>query len=165
MFSLATYILLIVGVNWAFSATSVVSLPNGEVWAPISLIVGFIFVVRDFAQRRVGHHILWGMLAGCAISWRMASPGIAVASAAAFAVSELADWAIFTLTRKPLSGRILLSSLIAVPLDSLTFLWLVGLAAPLSFLTMTASKFAGSLLVFLLLRRREGKASLMRGSA
>ncbi|MDR2744507.1 MAG: hypothetical protein LBB66_04840 [Desulfovibrio sp.] len=155
MFSLVTYILLIVGVNWGFSVTPVIPLPNGEVWAPLSLIVGFIFVVRDFAQRRVGHHILWGMLAGCAISWKMASPEIALASAAAFALSELADWMVFTLTRKPFSSRILLSSLIAVPLDSLTFLWLIGLAAPLSFLTMTASKFAGALLVFLLLRHRE----------
>ena len=155
MFSLITYILLIVGVNWAFSVTPVIPLRNGEVWAPLSLIVGFIFVVRDVAQRRVGHHILWGMLAGCAISWKLASPGIALASAAAFALGELADWVIFTLTRRPLSSRILLSSLIAVPLDSLTFLWLTGLAAPLSFLTMTASKFAGALLVFLLLRRRE----------
>jgi uncharacterized PurR-regulated membrane protein YhhQ (DUF165 family) len=160
MFSLIIYILLIAGVNYAFSVVPAVPLPNGEVWAPLSLIVGFIFVVRDFAQRRVGHNILWGMLTGCAISWKAASPELALASAAAFAVSELADWAIFTVTRKPLSDRILLSSLIAAPLDSLTFLWLVGLAAPLSFLTMTASKLAGSLLVFWFLRRRENPAAL-----
>ncbi|MDR2574336.1 MAG: hypothetical protein LBC94_08380 [Desulfovibrio sp.] len=165
MFSLVTYILLIVGVNWAFSVTPAVPLPNGEAWAPLSLIVGFIFVVRDFAQRRVGHRILWGMLAGCAISWKMASPELALASAAAFAVSELADWTLFTLTRKPLSSRILLSGFIAAPLDSLVFLWLIGLAAPLSFLTMTASKLAGSLLVFLFLRRRENPARTAQGNA
>ena len=56
MLSLFTYIALIVGVNFAFTVTPLIPLPNGEMWAPLSLIVGFIFVVRDFAQRRVGHH-------------------------------------------------------------------------------------------------------------
>ena len=86
MFSLFTYIALIVGVNFAFTVTPLISLPNGEMWAPLSLIVGFIFVVRDYAQRRVGHHVLWGMLVGCVVSWFMASPQLALASAAAFAV-------------------------------------------------------------------------------
>ena len=90
MFSLFTYIALIVGVNYAFAVTPLVQLPNGDLWPPASLIVGFVFVVRDFAQRRVGHHILWAMLAGCVVSWYMATPQLAVASAVAFAVGELA---------------------------------------------------------------------------
>ena len=159
MFSLVIYMVLIVGVNWAFAVTPTVSLPGGEVWPPVSLIVGFIFVVRDFAQQRVGHHVLWAMLFGCAASWVMASPDLAIASATAFAVGELADWVLFTATRKPLSRRILLSSLISTPLDSLVFLGLIGRAAPFSFLTMTLSKLAGAFLVFWLLRRREELAA------
>ncbi|MDR1776457.1 MAG: VUT family protein [Desulfovibrio sp.] len=165
MISLAAYILLIAGVNWAFSVLPVLPLPNGEVWAPISLIVGFVFVVRDVAQRRVGHHVLWGMLAGCALSWKMASPELALASAAAFAVSELSDWMIYTITRKPFSSRILFSSFVSAPLDTIVFLWLTGLAAPLSFLAMTASKIAGALLVFWLLRRRENCSSPLEQGA
>ena len=32
----------------------------------MALIVGFVFVVRDFAQREVGHRVLLAMLAGAA---------------------------------------------------------------------------------------------------
>lgn len=155
MFSLATYVSLIVGVNYAFAVTPLVELPNGEMWPPVSLLVGFIFVVRDFAQRRVGHHVLWAMLAGCVVSWHMASPQLALASAAAFAVGELADWALYTFTRRSFSQRILLSSLAGAPLDSLVFLSVIGLASPWSVLTMSLSKTAGALLVFWLVRRRE----------
>lgn len=155
MFSLFTYIALIVGVNYAFAVTPLVQLPNGDLWPPASLIVGFVFVVRDFAQRRVGHHILWAMLAGCVVSWYMATPQLAVASAVAFAVGELGDWALFTFTRKPFSQRILISSLLGAPLDSLVFLLFLGLATPWSIGIMSLSKLAGSFLVFFLVRRRE----------
>ena len=36
----------------------------------------------------------------------------------------MADWGVFSFTRKPLQHRILLSSLISIPLDSLAFLYL-----------------------------------------
>ena len=161
MFSLFTYIALIVGVNFAFTVTPLIPLPNGEMWAPLSLIVGFIFVVRDFAQRRVGHHVLWGMLAGCVVSWFMASPQLALASAAAFAVGELGDWAVYTFTRRPFSQRILISSLVGAPLDSIVFLGMIGIATPWSVITMSLSKLAGSLLVWWLVRRREQRECAM----
>jgi uncharacterized PurR-regulated membrane protein YhhQ (DUF165 family) len=155
MLSLVTYILLIIGINYAFAVSPLIELPSGDMWPPISLLVGFIFVVRDFAQRRVGHHILWAMLIGCVASWYMASPQLAMASAAAFAVGELGDWALYTFTRRPFSQRILLSSLVAAPLDSVIFLSIVGLASFWSVLTMSLSKLVGALLVFWLVRRRE----------
>lgn len=155
MFSVLVYIALIAGVNWAFSITPVLELPGGEVWSPIALIVGFVFVVRDFAQRKIGHHILWAMLAGILISWWMASPQLAFASAIAFAVGELSDWALFTFTKKPFSERILLSSLLGAPLDSLVFLSLIGIASLTSVTMMSLSKLAGALIVFWLVRKRE----------
>ena len=161
MFSLFTYIVLIVGVNFAFTVTPLIPLPNGEMWAPLSLIVGFIFVVRDFAQRRVGHHVLWGMLVGCVVSWFMASPQLALASAAAFAVGELGDWAVYTFTRRPFSQRILISSLVGAPLDSIVFLGMIGIATAWSVITMSLSKLAGSLLVWWLVRRREQREYAM----
>lgn len=155
MFSLFTYMALIVGVNYAFAVTPLVELPGGQLWPPASLVVGFVFVVRDFAQRRVGHHVLWAMFVGCAISWYTASPQLAFASAAAFAVGELADWALYTFTSKPFSQRILLSSLLGAPLDSLVFLLLLGLASFWGIVIMSMSKLVGALLVFWLVRRRE----------
>ncbi|MBQ4568087.1 MAG: hypothetical protein IJA79_08190 [Desulfovibrio sp.] len=159
MFSLLTYIALIVGINCAFACTPLITLPTGDLWSPVSLVVGFVFVVRDFAQRRLGHHVLWGMLAGCIISWLLASPELALASALAFAVGELADWAFYTFTKRPFSQRILISSMVGAPLDSLVFLACVGLASPLSVAIMSLSKLAGAFLVFVLVRRREQRTS------
>ena len=159
MFSLLAYVGLIVGINCAFACTPLIALPTGDLWSPVSLAVGFVFVVRDFAQRRLGHHVLWGMLAGCVISWGLASPELALASALAFAVGELADWALYTFSKRPFSQRILLSSLLGAPLDSLIFLACVGLASPLGIAIMSLSKLAGALLVFALVRRREQRAA------
>ena len=58
------YIALIVAVNSAFTQVPSIALPDGTVWPPVALIVGFVFVVRDFAQREVGHRVLLAMLAG-----------------------------------------------------------------------------------------------------
>ncbi len=124
-----------------------ITLPGGELWSPISLVVGFVFVVRDYAQQRIGHHILWAMLIGCALSWFFATPTLALASAAAFAIGELADWAVFTFTKTSFSRRILLSSLVGAPLDSMVFLTLVGIATPITFVTMTLSKLMGAWIV------------------
>lgn len=158
MFTLVTYIALIAGVNWLFDITPLVHLPGGDVWSPAALVVGFVFVVRDFAQRRVGHHILWAMLAGCAISWYMASPQLALASALGFAIGELGDWAIYTFTGRPFSQRILLSSAIGAPIDSLVFLTCIGIASPTSVGVMSLSKILGAVIVFMLVRRREIQA-------
>lgn len=155
MFSLFVYIALIAGINWIYEITPLVELASGDFWSPVDLIVGFVFVVRDFAQRKVGHHILWGMIAGLLISWWMVSPELAFASAMAFAIGELADWAIFTFTGKPFSQRILMSSLIGAPLDSLIFLFMIDLVTPLGMLAQIASKLAGAFLVFEMVRRRE----------
>lgn len=164
MLTVLTYILLIAGVNWAFAIVPPLELPGGELWSPVALIVGFIFVVRDFAQRKTGHHVLWAMLAGIILSWWMASPQLAFASAAAFAIGELSDWLLYTYTHKPLSQRILISSLAGAPLDSLVFLSLIELASPISVGIMSLSKLFGAFIVFVLVRRQE-KIQLLENTA
>lgn len=165
MLSLFTYIAMIAGINWLYELTPLVRLTSGDLWSPVDLIVGFVFVVRDFAQRKIGHHILWAMLAGIIISWWTVSPQLALASTVAFAVGELSDWALYTFTRKPFSQRILTSSLLAAPLDSLVFLSFMGLAAPLAMCAQICSKLSGALLVFFLVRRRERKSNESCGLA
>lgn len=154
----ALYVLLIVAVNYAFSVVPLVRLPDGTLWPPVSLVVGFVFVVRDFAQREIGHRVLLAMLVGAAVSYFMASPMIAVASAAAFLVSELTDWAVYSFTRRPLSQRILLSSAIGTPVDSIVFLAGVGLLSAAGVIAMTASKLLGAVVVWWMIRRREPAA-------
>jgi len=154
----ALYVLLIVAVNYAFSVVPLVKLPDGTLWPPVSLVVGFVFVVRDFAQRETGHRVLLAMLVGAVISYFMANPVVAVASAAAFLVSELTDWAVYSFTRRPLSQRILLSSAISAPVDSVVFLAGVGILSAAGVIAMTMSKLVGALVVWWMVRRREPAA-------
>ena len=149
------YIALIVAVNYAFTQVSPITLPDGTVWSPVSLIVGFVFVVRDFAQREIGHRVLLAMLAGAVLSYFMADPFVAVASAAAFAVSELADWTVYSFTKRSLSQRILYSSALGAPIDSVVFLYGIGLLSATGVAAMTLSKMAAALLVWWIVRRRE----------
>jgi uncharacterized PurR-regulated membrane protein YhhQ (DUF165 family) len=149
------YIALIVAVNYAFTQVPPITLPDGTVWPPVALIVGFVFVVRDFAQREVGHRVLLAMLAGAGLSYYMADPFVAFASAAAFAVSELVDWAVYSFTGRPLSQRILYSSALGAPIDSAVFLGGIGLFSATGVAAMTLSKMAGALLVWWMVRRRE----------
>lgn len=154
------YIALIVAVNYGFSVVPLVKLPDGTMWPPLSLVVGFIFVVRDFAQREVGHKVLLAMLVGAALSYVMADPYVAIASTAAFLVSEVADWLIYSLTKRPLRQRIIYSSLLSAPLDSAVFLFGIGHFSIAAVLTMTASKLVGALIVWWMIRKREATGSL-----
>lgn len=137
-----------------------VPMPDGGAWSPMAIVTGLVLVVRDFAQREVGHWIFIPLMIGVAISFMMAPPAIALASAAAFAISELMDWGIYTFTKRPLSQRVLLSSLVAAPLDSAVFWYLASMAVPGVFtwstvLTAIAGKLLGACAVAYVLRRRE----------
>lgn len=149
------YILTVVICNYAFDVLPLVKLPNGDMWPPFSLVVGFVFVIRDYAQREIGHYILLAMLIGGIVSWWMASPAIAVASMCAFMTGEMMDWAVYTFTGRPFSQRILLSSALGTPVDSIVFLALIGHLSASAVVIMTASKMVGACIVFYIARRRE----------
>jgi uncharacterized PurR-regulated membrane protein YhhQ (DUF165 family) len=152
------YIGLIVAVNYGFSVVPPMTLPGGDLWPPMSLLVGFIFVARDYAQREIGHWVILAMLAAGGVSYLLADPAVAVASVAAFLVSEFADWAVYSVTRRPFAERILWSSAVGTPIDSLVFLGLIGFASVAGVIAMTLSKMIGALLVWWLVRRREAVA-------
>ena len=149
------YVLLIVLVNWLFAVVPLVELPGGTMWPPVSLLVGFIFVARDFAQREVGHWVLALMAIGVMLSYFMASPQVALASATAFLISELLDWVVYTYTKRPLSERILYSSVLGTPVDSVVFLSMLGYFSIAGAAAMTVSKLLGAFVVWWLIRKRE----------
>jgi hypothetical protein len=65
------------------------------------------------------------VLAGAVLSTLVAPPALAVASGAAFLISELADFAVYTpLQRRGLVLAVVASSTVGLVLDSLAFLWL-----------------------------------------
>jgi uncharacterized PurR-regulated membrane protein YhhQ (DUF165 family) len=151
----AAYIGAIVGLNWLFNVLPPIATPFGGL--PLAtFIVGAVFVLRDYAQRQIGHLILLATLSAGILTWFMVEPSLAVASTTAFVVSEMADWAIFSFTRRPLQERILISSLVSVPLDTFSFLYLSGFLTPASFTIQILSKTAGVLVVWYLLKLRSG---------
>jgi uncharacterized PurR-regulated membrane protein YhhQ (DUF165 family) len=155
----ALYVVSIVAVNWMFTAIAPWSTPMGDLYAA-NIVVGFVFVLRDYAQREVGHSILFATALAGVLTWFMVDPAIALASITAFMISETADWAVFSFLRKPLSQRILYSSLIAVPLDTFAFQYLAGYLSPASFTMEIGSKAMGVIAVWFLLRLRDRKLAL-----
>ncbi|MDA0305280.1 MAG: hypothetical protein O3B76_03205 [Proteobacteria bacterium] len=153
------YIALIVAVNYGFTVVPLVEMPGGEKWPPMSLVVGLIFVARDFAQREIGHRVIIAMLLAGVLSYIMASPFVAVASLAAFLVSEFADWAVYSFTGRPLAQRVLLSSALGTPLDSGIFLALIGHFSVIGVVVMTLSKMLGALVVWWMIRRKDADAT------
>jgi len=149
------YVALIVLVNWGFTVVPLMPLPGGEMWPPMSLVVGLVFVARDYAQREIGHKVIIAMLVSAALSYVMANPFVAVASLSAFLISEFADWAVYSFTRRPFSQRVLLSSVIGTPLDSAVFLAIIGHFSLVGVVAMTLSKTLGALAVWWLVRRCE----------
>ena len=145
------YILSILLVNIGFVYIQPIPL-LGEMFPPMSIIVGFIFILRDFAQREVGHKVLAAMAVGAVLSYFMADPFVAFASVVAFMISELVDWVVYTFTKRPLKDRILLSSGLSTPIDSAVFLLMLGFFSPLGFILMTIAKMVAALIIWWRLR-------------
>ena len=142
-----SYIAAIVLVNMGFIYIPMIPM-FGEMFPPMSLVVGAVFILRDFAQREIGHKVLGAMLVGAGLSYFMADPFVALASVVAFAVSEIVDWAVYTYTKRPLRQRILFSSALGTPIDSAVFLTMLGFFSPVGFLLMTIGKMIAALIIW-----------------
>jgi uncharacterized PurR-regulated membrane protein YhhQ (DUF165 family) len=148
------YLVSVVVANIGFTHLPMIPLPYGGVLAPMSFLVGLVFVFRDYAQREVGHKVLGFMGGGVLASYILADPFVALASAVAFAISELVDWLIYTVYRKPLRDRILVSSAVSTPVDSAVFMLMLGFFSWYGLVVMVASKMVGALVVYYSLKRR-----------
>ena len=147
----AAYIAAIVIANFGFTHLPMIPLPGGEMLAPMSFLVGFIFVIRDFSQKEIGHRVLGAMAVGGLLSYYMADPFVAYASVVAFMISEAVDWGVYTFTDKPLKQRILLSSAAGTPIDSAVFMLMLGFFSWYGLIVMFASKMLGALIVWWML--------------
>ncbi len=117
------YVALIPFINWSFTWAPMWEVLPGWAFNPVTIVTGLVLVVRDFAQREVGHWVLVAMAIALVLTAVAAGPELALASGGAFAIAELVDWALFTFTKYELSTRVLLSSAIAAPLDTTIFLY------------------------------------------
>lgn len=121
--------------NYMIGHVGTVCVPNGPCLIPVGpgltapsgvLLVGLALVLRDLVQRRLG--LLWAIGAiviGAFLSTTFTAPSLALASAAAFLSSEIADLLVFTpLQKKGLVKAAFASSIAGLLVDSVMFLWL-----------------------------------------
>ena len=133
--SLGFFLLCIPAANWLIGNVGTVCVPAGPCLVPVApglmapsgvLTVGVALVLRDVVQRQLGAS--WALAAvvlGTALSALIAPAALVVASACAFLLSELTDFAVYTpLQRRRLVLAVVLSSIAGLVVDSLVFLQL-----------------------------------------
>lgn len=166
------YVALIPLLNWSFGRPEVPHVDltamfggvfgtsHHIVFNPLTIATGMVFVVRDFVQREMGHRVL--ILMGLAIAWSFyySWPVIALASGIAFAISETADWLIFTFTKYRLSTRILLSSALAAPIDTTVFLYGADLAQVMAGTAEPGSQFNLANWIFFIIGKMIGAVAV-----
>jgi len=132
---LALFCLTIPAANWMIGHVGAVCLRDGPCLLPVApgmmapsgvMMVGAALVLRDLVQRRLGPGFGVGaIVVGAAISAALAPAALVLASASAFLLSELADFAVYTpLARRRLVTAVVASSLAGLVVDSIVFLWL-----------------------------------------
>ena len=119
----AGYVACVYGANWAIQRYGVVPIGLG-LYAPAGVFfAGLVFSLRDWLQESGGR--LWvvaAILVGAALSALLSGP-LALASAVAFLVSELLDYAVYTpLHKRSWIGAVVLSNTVGTVVDSALFL-------------------------------------------
>lgn len=127
--SLAVYIGSIVAANVMTAHLGLVGVGFGLVVTAGTFAAGFALFARDFVHRYGG--VAWALGAvacGSALSWWLASPGLAVASTVAFCAAELVDLGVFAHVREDFgfAPAIAASNVVAAPVDTVLFLHIAG---------------------------------------
>ncbi|MFF2184605.1 VUT family protein [Streptomyces sp. NPDC058155] len=123
---LAAYIATIPAANLLIEHYGTVPVGPGLVAPAGVYMVGLALVLRDLAREAAGRAAVVAAIAvGAVLSWVLADPALAFASAAAFLLAESLDFAVY----EPLRERGLLlamgaSNAVGLLADSLLFLWL-----------------------------------------
>jgi queuosine precursor transporter len=138
----AALLATVVLANVATSRLGLIPAGFGLVVTAGTYAAGAALAVRDWLDRAGG--LIWvlpTLAAGCVLSAVLATPALAVASAAAFALSEAADLAGWrALCRRSLPAAVIASNAVGAIVDTAVFL-------PLSGLPVTPASVGGQLLV------------------
>lgn len=119
--------------NWMVGNVGTTCVPNGPCLIPVLpgllapsgvLVIGFALVLRDAVHQHLGWRYALGCIgAGAVLSAAVAPPALVLASAAAFLLSELADFAVYApLRQRGLWIAVLASGIAGAVVDSLIFL-------------------------------------------
>jgi uncharacterized PurR-regulated membrane protein YhhQ (DUF165 family) len=135
MILIALYALTIPAANWLIGHVGTLCIQSGPCLIPVApgtmapsgvLMIGLALLLRDIIQRRYGVLVsLYCIGCGVIISSLLAPPALVLASAAAFAISELADFAVYTpLWRRNFIAAVAVSCGVGAMVDSGIFLFL-----------------------------------------
>lgn len=126
--ALTVYIGAILAANILSANFGLVPVGFGLVVSAGTYAAGFALLSRDFVHRYLGlPSVLLGVAVGLALSWFLATPALAVASAVAFLVAEVADLFVFMWARpRGFVRAAFISNCVSAPVDTLLFLWIAG---------------------------------------
>ena len=121
----AAYIATIFAANWAIEHYGLVSVGFGLV-APAGVwFAGLAFSLRDVTQETLGRRAVVVAIAVGGLASAFVNRNLAFASATAFLISELADFAVYTpLRERGWLRAVVASNVVGFVLDSVLFLWL-----------------------------------------
>lgn len=138
---LLAYVATVFAANWATSGLGLVPAGFGLTVTAGTYAAGLALGVRDALQDAAGvRWVVAGILGGAALS-AVVSPALAVASGAAFLLSESLDLAVYTpLRRRGFRRAVVASNVVGAVVDTLVFLYLAGFP-------VTAQSVGGQLVV------------------
>lgn len=130
--SLAAYAGSIPAANWMISHVGTVRFPGGPHVTPVGLgyeapsgvlMIGFALVARDYVQQTLGRRVTLLAIALGVVLSALVAPSLAVASAVAFGLGEIADFAVYIpLADRRLYLAVIASGIVGAIVDSLIFL-------------------------------------------
>lgn len=126
--ALFVYISAIVSANVLSAHFGLVPVGFGLVVTAGTYAAGFALLSRDFVHTYLGvRAVLLGIAVGVILSWFLATPALAMASAVAFLVAELVDMLVFLWIRpRGFVRAALISNCVSAPVDTVLFLWIAG---------------------------------------
>jgi len=155
--------------NWLIGNVGATCIPNGPCLIPVGfglmapsgvLMIGLALVLRDWLHELAGWR--WSFVAvlfGGLLSLTVSPPALAIASAAAFTLAEMADLAVYAKLRergKPLA--VMASQVVGAALDSMLFVYLAFGSFDFSAGTTIAKIYAGAIVAaYLWARSRSAK--------
>ena len=122
------FVATIPAANWMLGNVGFVCPPDGPCLIPVGfgvmapsgvLMIGVALLLRDMLQRSAGAAwTLGAIFVGGALSLLLAPPALALASVAAFLLSEIADMAVYSpMQRRNLLAAVLASNAVGIVID------------------------------------------------
>lgn len=162
--ALAAFAATIPAANWLIGNLGTVCVPNGPCLIPVGfglmapsgvLMIGLALVLRDWLHELAGWRwSLAAVLLGGALSLGVSPASVALASAVAFTLAEIADLAVYTpLRRRSIPLAVAASQVVGAALDSALFVWIAFGSFDFSAGTTLAKLYAGAAVALILWAR------------